>query len=116
MKLRVRGIADVSLRSAAYLVLAKGTTGVNSAEAVELVAERPVIVASSRHDDRRFLRPRGYAPATSLAASWIRSTIAAGCEASDAWLASSSIVFRGPIRSAIRRSLSGWIMRSAVET
>ncbi len=35
--------------------------------------------------------------------------MALGCDASEAWLASSSIVSRGSIRLAISRSVSGWI-------
>jgi DNA-binding MarR family transcriptional regulator len=47
----------------------------------------------------------------SAVAAWsIRSAIALGFEASEAWLASSSIVLRGFMRSAMRRSVSGWIM------
>src|ERR1700683_5421514 len=46
----------------------------------------------------------------------MRSHTALGCDASEAWLAASSIVLRGLMRSAIRRSLSGWIIRSSVET
>jgi hypothetical protein len=44
---------------------------------------------------------------TLLAASSMRSHTAVGWEASEAWLAASSIVLRGFIRCAIRRSLSG---------
>ena len=51
-----------------------------------------------------------------VAAASIRSTIAPGCEASEAWLASNSIVRRGFMRSAMRRSVTGGIMRSSLDT
>jgi hypothetical protein len=50
-------------------------------------------------------------------AAWsIRSAMAPGREASEAWLASRSIVVRGCMRSAMRRFASGWIIRSLVDT
>ena len=42
--------------------------------------------------------------------------MALGCEANEAWLASSSILLRGYMRSAMRRSESGGIMRSSADT
>ena len=48
-------------------------------------------------------------------ASRIRIVIASGCEISARWLASISIVF-APIRLAMKRSRSGLIVRSCVET
>jgi hypothetical protein len=48
-------------------------------------------------------------------ASRIRFVIASGCEISARWLASISIVF-APIRLAMKRSKSGLIVRSWVDT
>ena len=48
-------------------------------------------------------------------ASRIRFVIASGCEISARWLASISIVF-APIRLAMKRSRSGLIVRSWVDT
>ena len=48
-------------------------------------------------------------------ASRIRFVIASGCEMSARWLASISIVF-APIRLAMKRSRSGLIVRSWVDT
>ena len=48
-------------------------------------------------------------------ASRIRFVITSGCEISARWLASISIVF-APIRLAMKRSRSGLIVRSWVET
>src|SRR3984893_14186840 len=48
-------------------------------------------------------------------ASRIRFVIASGCEMSARWLASISIVF-APIRLAMKRSRSGLIVRSCVDT
>lgn len=52
----------------------------------------------------------------SLTAVSMRSATGQGWEASEAWLASSSTVLRGLILSAMRRSLSGLIMRSFADT
>jgi hypothetical protein len=48
-------------------------------------------------------------------ASRIRFVIASGCEISDRWLDLTSIVF-APIRLAMKRSRSGLIVRSWVDT
>ena len=52
----------------------------------------------------------------SLSASTIKSVTADGCDAKDACPAGSSTSLRGFIRPAIMRSLSGWIIRSSLET
>src|SRR3954465_1420413 len=49
------------------------------------------------------------------AAFKIRSVISCGCEMSDRWLALTSIV-SAPMRLAMKRSRSGLIVRSSVET
>jgi len=49
------------------------------------------------------------------AASNISSAIFFGCEISESWLAFTSIVF-APMRLAMKRSRSGLIVRSSVET
>jgi hypothetical protein len=53
--------------------------------------------------------------AQTASACRIRSVIASGCEISDRWLDSISIVF-APIRLAMNRSKSGLIVRSWVDT
>jgi hypothetical protein len=55
------------------------------------------------------------AESQTASASRIRFVIASGCEISARWLASISIVF-APIRLAMKRSRSGLIVRSWVDT
>ena len=53
--------------------------------------------------------------AVALAASSIRAATSSGMEAKDAWLAARVMIFLAPIRSAMRFSFSGWIIRSSLE-
>jgi hypothetical protein len=71
-----------------------------------------ILMSSRRDRDRRDGVSDGSQTAS---ASRIRIVSASGCEISARWLASISIVF-APIRLAMKRSRSGLIVRSCVET
>src|SRR5262249_47055118 len=98
---RVAGLSVGHLASALLLHLG----GPRSARSLNIaVIEAPL---------RGSARPGGLSRAAG--ASKIRFVIASGCEISARWLASISIVF-APIRLAMKRSRSGLIVRSWVDT
>src|SRR5271170_8051348 len=71
---------------------------------------RQLFVGAS-HANYKWSGPRSQ----TASASRIRLVIASGCEISDRWLDLTSIVF-APMRLAMKRSRSGLIVRSSVET
>jgi hypothetical protein len=119
--------ADARLRWLLAVRCGPGTvphTACATVPVLQRAALRPgdALVRLARDDDRygflesqcaRVVRPGS--SSQTLSASRIRFVIASGCEISARWLASISIVF-APIRLAMKRSRSGLIVRSWVDT
>src|SRR5882672_3341785 len=90
------------LRTGEWSIKTRNTHGTELSNAPPFIGPPPNIVAQSTCSQ-------------TASASKIRFVIASGCDISARWLASISIVF-APIRLAMKRSRSGLIVRSWVDT
>jgi len=89
--------------------------GMGLAQDVELRSDQYAWPSRPWHAHHHLVDAKCQPVLRAMAASSIRAETSAGCDASEAWLAARVMTLRGFIRSAIRFSFSGFIIRSSLE-